>query len=119
MSTEDRKPQVGDVWRLDATVVAIDDDSDSVTIDFGPDGSFGLLAEELLAYATLIKPAEPPPPPPLKVGDMVRLPGWSRAAEPRPIAFIGGGRNEAVVDLGEAGLSKPHHLSNLRRAETP
>lgn len=117
MSTEDRKPQVGDLWRLEATVVAIDDDSDSVTIDFGPDGSFGLLAEELLAYATLIKPAEPPPP--LKVGDMVRLPGWTNDDEPRAIAFIGGERNEAVVDLGAAGLSKPYRLSDLRRAETP
>lgn len=112
MSTEDRKPQVGDVWRLDATVVAIDDDSDSVTIDFGPDGSFGLLAEELLAHATLVKRAERP----LKVGDMVRLAEWS---EPRQIFFIDANRKEAVVGPDAFDLSGPYLLTDLRRAETP
>lgn len=103
-----RKPQVGDVWRLaDATVVAVDDDDDSVTIDFGPEGNFGLLAEELLAHATLVKAAERP----LAVGDMVRLAPKGHVGE--IIAIVG---ERAWVEFRN-GIGAIRDLGELIRAE--
>lgn len=114
-----RKPQVGDVWRLaDATVVAVDDDDDSVTIDFGPEGNFGLLAEELLAHATLVKAAERP----LAVGDKAM---WleSRARVEIIDIFERKSTKFAVVEaLNRPSWEQPFdvvRLDELRRAETP
>ncbi len=115
----DRKIEVGDEYDFRGTVVAVQGDGwvqVSVGRDADPVSVF--VPPSVIAHSTLVKAAErAEPPPPLKVGDMVRLPGWTRATEPRPIVFIDGRRNEAVVDLGKAGLSRAYKLSSLRRAE--
>lgn len=107
----DRKPQVGEVYDVRVTVVAVGAGSIDVDIVGCPsDYRSVFLLKDFTAHATLVKAAEPPP---LKVGDMVRGVEWFGGRY--PIVFIH--RDMALLEYADGSLSKPFKLSELRRAE--